>query len=307
MAQTLGTSGIFFDEMPDSPKFSVDIAGRKIQFVQTGVGNWLDIDAMYAYLMAPTLVFGELFGVFAGAAYPGNNNIRCVKANAEPLTDDITGPNQYGVNLHSLCKWTIVYSNIMAQPNQNQTQDPVPMLKHSANVGGEFFIPKGLKLAWSIDTTTVAGDSRGGIFIPTEEFSLQWPRIPFIPYAAIDSVRGKANKFTITTDAGVYPPETVLFLGAAYERDIMSDGSLGFTLNYKFSRRTVAASDVGTVTSYGTQGTYGGWNHFWRDGGPSLAAGFYRVIRFTAGPDGTKDLYELTAFNVLFPGTSQTW
>lgn len=302
---TLGTSGIFFDELAESPKFSVDLQGRKLLFTQTGVGNWLDIDAMYAYLMQPTLVFGTLFGVTAGAAYPGNANIRCVKANAEPLTDDIAGVNQYGVNLHSLCKWTIIYSNIMAQPNQNQTQDPVPMLKHSADVGGEFFIPKGLKLAWGVDGTPVAGDARGGIFVPTEEFSVGWPRIPFIPYAAIDSIRGKLNQFQITTDAGVYPPETVLFLGAKYDRDIMSDGTLGFTLTYKFSRKTVFASDAGIATSYGTQGQYGGFNHMWRDGGGKV--GWYRVVRSVVGPDGSANLYELTAFNPLFPGTTATW
>lgn len=306
MAQTLGTSGIFFDELDSSPTFDGNIQAANFVATQRGLGRWQDINAMISYIMAPTLVFGELFGVFAGSPFPDNANLRCIDFKIEPA-DTISGITSGGVNLHNFCFWTIKYSNIRGNPNQQGNQDPVAMLIHEYDVGGELFIPSGLKMAWGVDGTPVQGSGRGATFVPTVEMTITWPRIPYlnIPGDAIDSLRGKVNQFTVTFATGSCAPETLLFLGAKIRGSSMSDGTLSWDLSYKFSKRTVKASDAGSGTSYGIQGQYGGWNHFWREGGGK--GGWYRVVRVFAGPDGTSSFYEYAPFNTLFPGTAQTW
>jgi len=281
---TLGSSGIFFDEDENSPTFEVDIAAGKIIFTQTGLGNWSDINAMYNYLMAPTLVFGEFFGVFAGAGFPDNDNIRCVKAKATPA-DTISGADAAGVNLHNTARWFLQYENIKAP--FGASSDPVPMLTHEWDVGGEFLVFKGATLQWS-DGAAGGSDARGGILIPTVEWSVTWPRLTTPPFSAIRSCIGKVNSNSMTFDTGTVDPETLLFLGAKVRRDFLSDGSLAWQFTYKFSERRVPAAD---------QAAIGGWNHFFRNN--PAKNGFYR-LRLTTAVNGSKDIYQLIDFSPLF-------
>lgn len=264
-----------WDEADGSPEFNVDIEARRIEIIQRGYTNWGDINAMYAYLLAPTLVFGEIFGVPAGAAFPDNQLIRMVAAKAVPLPGStITGSDNAGVNLYSLAFWTIKYHNLMAPFGQSQTQDPVPMLTTEADVGGEFLVPKGLKLAWGVDGTSVQGDARGAIFIPITEWTFTWPRLVQPPFGAVRALRGNVNLNAMTFDCGVFQPETLLFLGSRVRRDTLSDGTLAWQFSYKFSERTVAAGDASYFGS-----SVGGWNHYWRED----KSGFYRVVPVGAG------------------------
>lgn len=259
-----------WDEADGSPTFKVDITQRLVEITQRGYTNWSDINAMYNYLLAPTLVFGTIFGVAAGAAYPDNALIRMMSADAKPLAGStITGNDSAGVNLYAMAEWTIKYTNVTAPINQSQTQDPVPMLTTEADVGGEFIVPKGLKLAWGNDGTSVQGDARGGIFIPITEWSFTWPRLIQPPFAAVRALRGQVNQSAMTFDCGTFGPETLLFLGSRVRRDTLSDGTLAWQFSYKFSERTVPAGDASYFGS-----SVGGWNHYWRED----KSGFYRVV-----------------------------
>ena len=276
---TFGT--VNFDEEDGSPYFNISQNG--IEVVQVGYTNWSDINAMYNYLMQPTLVFGTLFGVFAGAGFPDNTNMRVYKADVKPF-GTITGADAAGVNIYNKGKWTIYYHTPPYNPQKQQ--DPVAMLQHDWDVGGEFIVPKGLKLKWNSDSVPVQGDSRGSIFIPTTEMSITWPRLVSPPFAAIRSVSGYVNNASMTFDTGTATPETLLFLGAKVGRDFLSDGSLAWKFSYKFSERRVPAADA---SSFGS--SIGGWNHQWRED----KAGFYKVTSSNGPP------YPLGNLSALFP------
>lgn len=302
MAQTLGTSGLFYDEHEDSPTFEGDITSATFKAVTRGLVNWTDINGLIAYLMKPTLVFGELFGVFAGSPFPDNSNLFCGRWQFSPA-DTITGASTGGVNTHNFAWLTITYQNIKAHP-QNNTQDPVPMLTHEWDIGGEFVIPNNLALQWAGkagDVSSAGSEVRAGIFVPTQEITINWPRIISPPFTTIRALVGKVNNADFVFNTGTMAFETGLFLGAKVRMDSLSDGTVAFSLGYKFSQKQVPAADVGFPQTVGgvniTQGLVGGWNHYFRSN--ASKPGFYR-LQMTQTVAGSNSIYQHGDFTKLF-------
>ena len=79
----------------------------------------------------------------------------------------------------------------------------------------------------------------------------------------------------------------------------LPDGTLAWQFNYHFKERTVPAAD-GPGSSYPLAKQFGyangGWNHYWREN----SNGFYKAQLNNAGPDGTKNIYELGDMAPLF-------
>jgi len=208
--------------------------------------------------------------------------------------------------------FTITYSSTESSYgdiSDPESKDPVPFLSHSWSAGGEVVTMENAEMTWSggAKAKAHAAASNANFIVPTIEHSITWHRVHSPPFAAIRSALGKVNKTTMDFDTGENIwPETLLFLGAELNRDILSDGSRAWQVVYKFSERRVdtgyknnsqVADGVGEYIEDGvvyTAGggfftdnglpistlTLGGWNHFFRqkdatNGG--YAPGFYRL------------------------------
>ena len=279
MSSVIVVGGVQFDEEDGSPTFKV--AMRNITYTQTGLIAWNDINAFVSYLIAPTAVYGELLGVFAGAGFPDNANMRVVDIDIKPF-GTITGGSQNNVNIYNYARVVITYSNLLSQLNQG---DPTSWLQHQWDIGGKWLAFNGTNCKWVSDGKSPGSQVTAGILIPTTEMSITWPRLVQPPFDAIRSLTGAVNAEDFPFATGIAPAETMLFLGAKVTRDILSGGQLAWSFTYKFSQQIVVAAD---------QAAPGGWNHFFRNDG-AVTAGFYRMQAF-----GSYPIYRGVNFTPLF-------
>jgi len=212
--------------------------------------------------------------------------------------------------------FTITYSsaeNTYPDSSDSSTNDPVPFLSHSWSAGGEVVTMENTDMQWSggAKAKAHAAASNANFIVPTIEHSITWHRVKTPPFEAIRSALGKVNETTMDFDTGVNIwPETLLFLGAELNRDILTDGTRAWQVVYKFSERRVDTGystanihvrdgvglwiignvfytpGYGVGPSFEENGlpvstlTIGGWNHFFRQKQGSIGdhkPGFFRL------------------------------
>lgn len=297
----------YFDELAGSPTFEVS-TGRTTA-TRTAIIPWSDIDDFIDYLFPAG-------GLIPSRLYPGTDWLRARSLHIEPFLGDKekiltpTGtwaytPSPPTVTAPSVDKthdtvntynYAIVRIEYDTQVGGIQGDDPVPLLMHRWSIGGEYVTVDPSGLAWS-DNYPVTADTKISAIVPTIEHQITWPMVVSPPFAAMRTRLGLVNSNTMTFRTGVIAPETLLFLGAELQRDILATGPLAWQVTYRFSERTVTAAD---------QAAAGGWNHFYRSDDsqryPFAAGkvGFYR-LKVGAGRTGAGNpIFALSDFSPLF-------
>jgi hypothetical protein len=302
-----------FDEYQGSPIYSFQTGSQNA--VRKGKIPWSDVDA----------ILTELFPVAGQStlAFPGRPQLKASRIRIEPLakSSDKTTTSSGDTNLSTLNEYnfaevTIDYeadanteggSGDPSDPNDpNDPNDPVELLSHRWSIGGEFLTVPSTGWVWNFDGADVDRELSLGIMVPTIEHQITWPRVQNPPFTAIRNCVGRINSVPITFSTGTVIEETLLFLGADMQREILSSGALAWEMSYRFSERKVDAGDFGLTSDANS----GGWNHFYRSDDQFATdnpkVGFYRVKgKLTYTGDGTysgsnKNPYELKDFSALF-------
>lgn len=285
-----------FDELNGSPVIDVFVDRQMAR--RFGKVPWTSIDALITHLFptdgSPPASFSSL--------YPA---LRAVAMHAEPFAGDkhittSSGLDIATVNSYDSAHVAIEYAVDHRYHETSTTgADPVLFLTHSWSAGGEFLTIPSDGFKW-VDDDALPDDISLGKIIPSIEHQISWPRIEKPPFGSIRSRIGKVNSTTMDFRTGTILPETLLFLGAELRRDILSNGTLGWEVNYNFSERRVKSDD-----GIGVEGdtTVGGWNHFFRsedetsEGADDGIVGFYRIV---GKKSGDPNVYDLADFADLF-------
>ncbi len=250
----------------------------------------------------------------AGIAFPGKDFLRADSLEIIPQHDEndpIQGPDTTQdfdtLPTYSNALATINYTTQrFAQGEADQEEDPVLFLRHRWSIGGEFLSIGGNSAFWALDGEQAA-DTEPAVFVPTIEHEITWSRVTSPPFATIRDRIGKVNSTVLNFVTGTIAIETLVFIGAEIQRQILSDGSRAWEVTYRFSEKRVMSLDEDSDLSVPEPGV-GGWNHYWRsrDTGESHIPGFYRIKLNnqatipSPGEDIFNSIYKQASFAELF-------
>lgn len=296
---------VAFNEISGSPK--ITLTSVRSEAVRQGIIAWSDIDALIADVFPPTINAGIVVEQGAGVAFPGKDFLRAdaIEFVAHFGDDDpIQGPD-VTQDFDTLATYTSALATITYTTRrfaQEEDEDPVLFLRHRWSIGGEFLSIGGESAIWKLDSEVTA-DTEPAIFVPTIEHEITWPRVTSPPFTTIRDRFGKVNDAPFTFVTGTAATETLAFVGAEIQREVLSDGTRAWELTYRFSERRVVSLDEDPTLSGPTPGV-GGWNHYWRsfDTTDSNVPGFYRVVLINASPVGEpfNSIYKQASFDELF-------
>lgn len=283
----------FFDEMAGSPVRDITPVGQRATRMAKIPGSRLDELIAYVFPLADF-----------GRAYPGNAALRASNMHVEPVGSDgskIVTPTSADLDIDSIntYEWlrvTIDYETMQADTHQGD--DPQLLLSHRWAIGGEFLTVDSKGLEWS-DGGSVNEDVKAGIVIPTIEHQITWMRVERPPFDVMRDRIGTVNDALVKFKTGEIYPETLVFLGAELNRDILTSGALAWQVGYHFSERRVKALTINDAlttaaacaandgiwnetTSKCAIPEVGGWNHFYRsesaaDPRVEGKSGYYRL------------------------------
>lgn len=144
-----------------------------------------------------------------------------------------------------------------AAPRQNTPEYPDgTFLTINQTVGGEFLTVPGRAFKWDGTDEQLPADVNPGIFVPSEQITLVWERVPErrIPFAEIRKQCGRVNENSF---AG-YSAGTVLFLGAQFNRQFQISGDVLTTVQYSFSVTARQPTDTSDEDPKG-------WNYSYKE------------------------------------------
>lgn len=304
---------VAFDEISGFPKLIHTSISSEA--VRQGVIPWSDIDDFITDVFPPTVNAGIVIEQGAGIAFPGRDYLRADSLEIVPHfgeDDPITGPNT-DQDFDTLPEYlnglaTIIYTTQrFSQDEGEQGDDPVPFLRHRWSIGGRLDPTNDDSswAEWDLDSG-ISADNLPSLFIPTIEHEMTWSRVTSPPFATIRDRIGKVNDAEGSFVTGTVAAETLLFVGAELQREILSDGSRAWEVTYRFSERRVPSMDE-DPTLLGSGPGVGGWNHFWRTyGDPSdtNVSGFYK-LNIANSPSNALGIafgkyYKLASFTELF-------
>jgi hypothetical protein len=279
-----------FDELAGSPTYTVQPGFTNA--TRIGKIAWSSIDDFVDYMFP----FAQ-----SPQSFPDKDWLLARSLTITPFVRDKekvegqSGNDDYeDLNTYDSARVRIDYET---SPNSApQGEDPVLLLTHRWSIGGEFIQSSPGGFVWAADEGEVSEDAAPGIFVPTIEHQITWPRVKSPPFATIRNRVGSVNSDTMSFNTGAIAPETLMFLGAELQRDILSDGALAWQVQYRFSERRVEDAENGGV---------GGWNHFYRsededDISLEGKTGFYR-LEVAPGRDNEGDpVFAMKSFAGLF-------
>lgn len=240
-----------------------------------------------------------------GRAFPGNAALRAANMHIEPFVGE-DNPNYSptstdlsydSINTYEYLRVTIEYETMQADADQGN--DPQLLIQQRWSLGGEMLTVPNAGLEWS-DGGYVSEDVNAAILIPMIEHQVTWMRVERPPFAVMRDRIGTVNNAVVQFKTGDIYAETLIFLGAELNRDILTSGALAWQVGYHFSERRVvglAIDDalVTQVTCEAEDGIWnattskcalkevGGWNHTYRSEdikhNPRVTGlnGFYRL------------------------------
>ncbi|MGE3316620.1 MAG: hypothetical protein AB7O26_16000 [Planctomycetaceae bacterium] len=288
---------VAWNELTGSPSFEVQPDGAVAE--RRGLIAWGELDEHVAEIFPPSETEGTAIGQGAGAPFPGRPYLRADSIRIQPFGDRIIGPDDSqeftSAPEYAQAVLTVRYAtpkDAQSEDESNDEGDPAPFLRHRWSVGGEFLSLPASGLEWAESSDVVPEDINAGIFVPTIEHEIRMPRVTAPPFSAIRDRIGTVNSTAISFSTGAIDPETLLFLGAEMEREVMSDGSRAWNVSYRFSERRVYPQDQ-DPEAVGS----GGWNHCWLGG--NTDGGWFRLLRKnSSGSD--QNLFRKTSFSELF-------
>jgi len=297
-----------FEELTNSPTF--DFAIDRQSSKRMGKIPWSSIPDLLDELFP--------FGSVISASHPSFPIMRARSLHVEPFSGNNEKPISpsssdlalSSVNAYASAKATIDYEYSPSFSEEDpedpqQNPDPVTLLSHRWSIGGEFLAIPPTGFEWCDGGEVDPEQINVGILIPTIEHQISWPRVQYPPFSTIRSSIGKCNTTAISFATGTILPETLLFLGADLQRDILSTGALAWQVTYRFSERRVKAADDSCSPAGVTGDTaVGGWNHLYRaDDGfktDDPKVGFYRLQGKTGHTGAGDKIYQTTEFANLF-------
>lgn len=321
---------VSIDELVGSPTGGFT-SGGKYSIQRRVIVAWGDIAAYSQELMPPSFATGNSSSQSLGQEFPGNPTLRVMSFTWSPhFGGNVPAIAQSagGVNFYDQALFTIDYGipDIEDQDDEDQ-QDPVPLLSHSGQGGGQFLLIPGETLQWEdlggSNLAPVSSDAKPGVFVGTTGHSVTWPRVPRPPWDNLENLKGMVNRTAFTLRGYAYPPETLLYLNYSFSRDVMSDGNRAWKITLNFESKQVRAEDeyevnaeTGERVLMAGEDGIGGHNHFWRKGlqyDPTekryvYPPGFYRIEKRVVRPDNISDeaylemkrIYKTEDFNKLF-------
>lgn len=291
-------SFLFFNELSGSPIRDITPVGQRAQRVA------IIPQAQLTNLINYVFPLGDF-----GRAYPGNAALRASNMHVEPWGGDASKidngtPTALNAENHDFDSLnTYEYLKVIVdfetmQADAAQGDDPQLLLSHRWSIGGEFLTVDSKGLEWS-DGGAVNEDVKAGIVIPTIEHQITWMRVERPPFAVMRERIGDVNDAVMSFKTGEIAPETLVFLGAELNRDILTSGALAWQVSYHFSERRVKSLTIDeSITNNSAckaaggfwNGTtqkcslveVGGWNHFYRsesaaDPRVEGKSGYYRL------------------------------
>lgn len=301
---------VAFNEISGSPKrIHTSVNAEAVRF---GIIAWADIDALIAQVLPSTINAGIVVEQGAGIAFPGVGFLRADSMEFVPHFDE--DDPQTGPDTNQDFDTLPTYLNALATINyttqrfatEEQEEDPVLFLTHRWSIGGEFLGIGGESVLWDLDNEQAA-DVEPAVFVPTIEHEITWTHVENPPFSIIRDRIGKVNDAALTFKTGTITTETLAFVGAELQRQVLSDGVRAWEVTYRFSERRVVSLDEDADLSGPSPGV-GGWNHFWRsfDTADSNVSGFYRVVLNNAESKSNtiNSIYKHASFDELFqPGS----
>lgn len=296
---------VVFNEISGSPLIIQTSTRASAQ--RQGIIAWGDIDDFIAQVFPPIINPGVTIEEGAGVAFPGKDFIRADSIEFIPHfgeDDPITGPDitQDFDTLPTFLNALATIDYVTPKFALDDDEDLIPFLIHRWSIGGEFLSIGGESTIWELDSEQAA-DVEPATFVPTIEHEITWLHVISPPFATIRDRVGKVNSSSLDFTTGTIVTETLAFVGAELQREVLSDGARAWEVTYRFSERRVVSLDE-DPTLAGPNPGVGGWNHYWRsyDTSDSNVPGFYRVILINASPVGNKfnSIYKQASFAELF-------
>lgn len=286
---------VAFDELAGSPFGGYQDGRTTIN--RRVVVAWADIDTYIAELVPPSIAAGGTNVTNEGAAYPENPLYRVSSYNWSPFNGEsaaITGATVNGVNTYSQALFEIVYtvpqyaSGGSESPEAHELEfDPVPLLAHSFESGGQFLQTPKTNLVWNDGTTPVNEDVPVGQFVPTTQHVIDYPHVVNPNWESLEKQKGTVNNATFSLRGYAYPEGTLLYLGYSGVQEVMSDGAKAWKLQLKFE-----AKDMSFYSEFFKGVIAVGHNHFYD---PDT-----KYFRLIYKKDTDENLYAKTDFTQLF-------
>ena len=218
-----------------SPKLTTDRSGRVISRV--GIIDWDDANSLIAECFPPA---PALPGV-----YPANSYLYCDSLEIEPMFDGMQTGTSGGIANYTHARASITYKMLEYESSDLLTR------KYSFSTESMMLPASGVR--WQGDAVgknIESEDVSAMMLIPMTEHSITFNRATSVPFTAIRANIGMVNDGAFEGAAD----QTLLFMGAEVSFTFSSDGTLSWTVEYKFSeKRTRQGANV-----------YG-WNHFYRN------------------------------------------
>mgnify|MGYP000446911663 CR=1 FL=1 len=288
-------------EMAGSPSGGYD--GNNLQRKRKVRVAWSDIVSYEQELMPTSSVTGNQNTSGISASYPGFSGLRVTGFSWAPLAGDNSKTDEedtYGVMKYEYAVFDITYgvpkgdTGSENPENQNPPDyDPVQLLTHSFESGGEVLTLPNTKLKWAdvSPDRLLSEEAKPGIFVPTTQHSLTWPKVKRPNWTALLGYAGTINDAPFTLRGYLYPAGTLLYLGFSGEQEVMSDGVRAWKLGLKFAVKYIT-SNLPLPRIGQDQVTEVGWNYFVDE----VTSRWQRVV----GVDSGNPVYGANSFLDLF-------
>jgi hypothetical protein len=251
---------VYREELEGSPTISFDRKGGKAK--RMFAIAWNDYVEFAAEFLPSAFAAGNAGIIPPAASFPDLPWLIAESVEIEPHNPaGISGLDEDPNTYPGGAKVTVNYSTSEFDQNKDDKGDKngpggengstggqaETFVSHRISIGGEFLILPSSSLLWEqgftplataknptpVATYAVTEDVHAGIIVPLIEHQITWHFVPSPPWRAIRQLMGHVNAYEFAGS----PIETLLFLGVEASREITSEGTKAWSLDYKFSEK----------------------------------------------------------------------
>jgi hypothetical protein len=209
--------------------------------------NWADSDTVPNQMMGKTTLTGGTGGTITRVTpmpHPLSPNLWCQEANVEGVGAPVlasTGFPYYAAGFQVHAKFRVSLPQGVIDPatdpygaQQIDPANPILWCSQSLDFDEELVTMTNSQAKWQSDTSTATGVPvvmRIGLTV----MDLTFHRVPYLPVAAIRSLRGNCNSAVVLGGA----VGCVLFKGARTSAEESSDGTVVQSVQYRFVERSI--------------------------------------------------------------------